>query len=72
MVKIESIFQQVLLSLRWQHMIQNNHDDDMSAIFFLVYHWIKKCITCFWSYHFRKIKSKIFSRFVMVPFGPVH
>jgi hypothetical protein len=39
MVKIESIFQQVLLSLRWQHMRQNNHDDDdMSAIFFLVYH----------------------------------
>jgi hypothetical protein len=33
MVKIESIFQQVLLSLQWQHMGQNNHDDDMSAIF---------------------------------------
>ena len=33
MVKIESIFQQVLLSLRWQHMGQSNHDDDMSAIF---------------------------------------
>jgi hypothetical protein len=32
MVKIESIFQQVLLSLQWQHMGQNNHDD-MSAIF---------------------------------------